>query len=400
MNGPIMFGSINKVNEYKKQQGIEVTPSIEDKPETSTMGAFQIGGDIENGEVVIKDDERALLDKVLLKSDPDEVFMQENVGFYDRYYLSNSKKLDDELLQEARKIRRIYKNYTKFMYACYIRERYLDMLDETYGADSEFKFVVNNIKIPDDVFIPPNPIYSRNAPDYDKAMAGILPTELPIDEPTYEDLMEFFQDLLTILEIDIDSVGIKYDVCTDRIVDRVYDDYTSQSSGKKFSGPSVNVTDLDNLQRLIKSWHKKEDEKQEAKRKIPFPESDAGKRHQFINEFAYYIVDHIDDPLVEVQDENELVYDEKSKKTMTRKEHSQRTILRMMSETSGWDMVKLMQQMQVGSKLERTKLKSKSSRRKKLKKKAASFMSDILGDNSFEGDITSADELRDYLFAD
>ena len=66
----------------------------------------------------------------------------------------------------------------------------------------------------------------------------------------------------------------------------------------------------------------------------------------------------------------------------------------------GWDEIKLMQQLQIGSKIERTKLKNKAARRKKARKKASNFFSEAMGDNSFGDDIITPDELRRYLFND
>ena len=390
-----MFGSVAKVNEYKRKNGIEVKERV--KPiETAVKGAFQIGN-TNPEEVVITDEEMVILNKVILKSNPEEVYMQEDVDFYDSYYFNKGNSLiDEDLLKEARGIRRIYKNYTKYLYACYIREKYFDMLEEVFSRPSANRIM--NIKtLPDDVFIPPYPMYSRNAPDYDKAMAGILSTEVPIDPPTYEELKELIDSYAKARGIDVLTIEHVHDICVDRVVESVITARNEEEH--RFSGPSVNVADLDNLQRLIKSWHQKEDEKKQQGRNIPFPESDAGRRYRCANKYAWHIIDEMEKVNDESEDENELVYDEKTKHTMTRRELKQRQMVRLMASEGGWDEIKLMQQLQVGSKIERTKLKNKAARRKKARKKAASFLEDVMGD-SIAGESITPDELRRYLFSD
>ena len=391
-----MFGSVAKVNEYKRKNGIEVTETA--KPiETAVKGAFKIGN-VNPEEVVITDEEMVILNKVILKSNPEEVYMQEDVDFYDSYYFNKGNSLiDKDLLREARSIRRIYKNYTKYLYACYIRERYLDMIEEVFSSPSD-NTVMNLKSIPDDVFIPPSPMYSRNAPDYDKAMAGILTTEIPIEPVPPEELEKMINSYAESRGIDVTNIGTTHEVCVNRVVESVM--LERGNSDTKFSGPSVNVTDLDNLQRLIKSWHQKEDEKKKQVRNIPFPESDAGKRYRYLNAYAWHIIDEMEKEEDQEEDENELVHDEKTKHTMTRKEYNQRQMVRFMAREGGWDEIKLMQQLQIGSKIERTKLKNKAARRKKARKKASNFFSEAMGDNSFGDDIITPDELRRYLFND
>ena len=98
-------------------------------------------------------------------------------------------------------------------------------------------------------------------------------------------------------------------------------------------------------------------------------------------------------------DPNELVYDDVTKRPMTRSEYNRRKTLRSLSENGGWDMVKLMSQMNVGSKIERKMAMSKNKRKKRARKKAASFFSDITGGNlDYDEPVTSVDELRKMLF--
>lgn len=405
-DSPIVFGSISKVNEYKKSKGLEITKPEPEKRlvSNSDNNAFQIGGSGDGSSMDVSDNELQLLDKVLLRGNPEDVFMQEDISFYDNYYL-NDVKMDDFLTSEVRKIRRIYRNYTKYLYACYIRDKYFDALTEQYQMDTILKYSDQDVvRIPKDVYLPPDPIYSKNAEDYEKVMRGGYSPELPFDEPSEEEVRELLQSMIDASGINLDEVECD---CSGVIVYKPalasYDEmYSDNSSGKRYSGPSsVNVTDLDNLQKMIRSWYKKEDDKKElVKNRIPFPNSEEGMRQQYLNEFSFYILDHIGDADDE-EDENEMVYDDVSNKPMTRKEYNRRRTLRMLSDNSGWDMVKLMTQMNVGSKIERKMALRKRNRGKKMKKKAASFFHDVTGmSTDFDNPVTSVDDLRKYLFDD
>ena len=406
-DAPVIFGSVTKVNEYNRQNGLKPIQSEPDKRIVSNGNskAFQIGGDGNPDTTEVTDDELKMLKNILLRGNPEEVFMQEDVSFYDTYYLSNVK-IDDALTAEVRKIRRIYRNYTKYLYACYIRDKYMDLLLEQYSDQSSiFRFIGQPMnRIPDDVFIPPNPIYSKHAEDYEKVMSGGYVMEMPFEEPSEEEIAELLQSLIDGCGLDpntieIDSNGVE-------VFKPVLESYAEacgeNDSHSRYSGPSsVNVADLDMLQKMIRSWHKKEDDEKETLRtRVPFPKSENGMRELYYNEFSYYIMDHLDEIMNgEDYDPNELVYDDVTKRPMTRSEYNRRKTLRSLSENGGWDMVKLMSQMNVGSKIERKMAMSKNKRKKRARKKAASFFSDITGGNlDFDEPVTSVDELRKMLF--
>ena len=367
--------------------------------------AYVIGGNNANGEVTVLDSEFALLDNVLIRDDPEVIYMQQDVGFYDSYYLSEVR-IDDDLLAEARKIRRIYRNYTKYMYACYIREKYLSCIEEKYKLDTVLKYTGSEtIVIPRDVFIPPYPIYSKNAEDYEKVMNGnYLPDEdTEFEMPSTEEIEELMDSLLSYTGRDtMDISSVPGGIETYRPVLEFYDNDDISHSSRYSHPSSVSITDLDALQKMIRSWHKKEEADEEQTRaRIPFPKSEEGVRQQYMDELAYYIADHIDDANKE-PDENEMVYDEVTRKPMTRKELQRRKFLRMLSEDCGWDMVKLMSQLNVGSKMERKILRNKKKNKKKAKKKAADIMSSLMGTSVDYDDNQSmtVSELSSYLFGD
>lgn len=408
-NDQIVFGSIASVSKYKRSKGMKVdvpNDGVSKKPvavDGNESVAYIIGGK-EGEEVDVTDEELQMLDNILVRNDPDEVYMQEDFSFYDEFYL-NENKVDDELLQEVRKIRRIYKSYEKYMYACYIREKYMDSLEEQYAMGTIFKHTGDDlIVVPKDVFIPPYPIFSRNSKDYDAVMSGTYsPPSEEVEPPTEEEILEIldsFTKYAGLENVEVVPGGIE----TFRPLLEQYDS-EGMIHSEKWSGPSsVSVTDLDELQKLIRSWHKKEDQKvQKTRNQIPFPQSEEGIKRRYYNEMAFLIDDYIENQGKE-EDENEMVYDDVTKKPMTKKEYQRRQTLRMLSEQCGWDMVKLMSQLSVGSKMERKLMRHKQKSKKKARKKATDLMSSITGtalDIDWESQpALSGDELRSYLFGD
>lgn len=412
-NEPIVFGSITSVNKYKRANGMKVEPIKEHTNMPTAVRddegsvAYVIGGEEDSTDVTVTEEELDLLDNILLRNDPDVVYMQEDFSFYDEYYLSDTK-IDDALLTEVRSLRRIYRNYEKYMYACYIREKYLSYLHEKYAVDSIVKYTgEDTVVVPRDVFIPPYPIYSKNAKDYDEVMSGrYTPKPEEIEPPSREELETLIDHLLEWMDRDPSKIKcVPGGIETFLPALAVYDTDESIPHSSKWSGPSsVSVTDLDSLQKMIRSWHKKEEaEVEQTRERIPFPMSEEGIKKRYYNEIAYYIEDHIDDANKD-PDENEMVYDDVSKKPMTRKEYLRRKTLRMLAENAGWDMVKLMSQLNVGSKMERKILRNKAKGRKKAIKKANDFMSSITGtavDYDYGNTAAmSGEELRAYLFGD
>lgn len=407
-NDQIVFGSIASVSKYKRSKGMKVDvpdDGVTKKPTAvggSDSVAYVIGGK-EGEEVNVTDEELHMLDNILVRNDPDEVYMQEDFSFYDEFYLSETK-VDNALLEEVRKIRRIYKSYEKYMYACYIRTKYMDSLEEQYAMGTIFKHTGDDlVVVPKDVFIPPYPIFSRNSKDYDAVMSGTYspPTD-EVDPPTEEEIREIldsYKKYAGLEDVEVVPGGIE----TFRPFLEPYDSGELIHSAK-WSGPSsVSVTDLDELQKMIRSWHKKEDEKaQKTRNQIPFPQSAEGIKKRYYNEMAFLINDYIENQGKE-EDENEMVYDEVIKKPMTKKEYQRRQTLRMLSEQCGWDMVKLMSQLSVGSKMERKLMRHKQQSKKKARKKATDLMSSITGTAIIDWDTSpalSGDELRSYLFGD
>lgn len=396
-----VFGTVQKVNEIKHKMGIKISTTKseheKDKPlYTSSEEAFRIGGRDEIP--TITEEERAILRKTLLKDNPENVYMQEDVSFYDGYYLSEHT-IDNGLMDEVRKIRRIYKNYPKYLYACYIRDIYLDILEEQYGTSSPLAIAkgLTLVDVPKDTFIPPEPIYSRNAPDYEQSLSHRIGATIEGTEMTPEETMELLQDIGNALDvrpedIKVNSHGI---MAKKEVLDYYFGEDAKQSTAQ-FSGRTINVKDLDAIQKIMRSWSVPDQTLPENEDyPIPFPESEAGMWEQIRWRASYELTDALEHPVQELG--TDMVYDEVTKKPMTRQELQQRSMVRMLGE-HGWDALKVMSQLGIGSKVDRMLDRTKRKRRKKSRKKAASFFEGIMGDEEYDDPAMDIESLRSALF--
>lgn len=397
---PIMaFGTSDYVRHVNEAKGIKPTEETKEVIINSPKGTQFVIADCDSDREVTEA-ELKLLDNVIIKNDYQTVFMQEDKDFYDDYYMSDLS-MDNELLKAIRGIRRIYKSYDKYLYACYLRDYYLDKLDEMYGEDytsSVLKFTEERtVRVPPDVFLPPSPIYSRNADDYtytvtNGGLAGIV-----THEASEEEIQEFIESWNEHLStIDTDNVGISSDVVTDR---RILSEYNNNESQHSMPTDSINVSDMNSMRKIIQSWHSKKDESKSSD-KLAFPDSDEGiaeLNRRYLTDEVLKIMEEDRKPL----DDNEMVTDEVTNKVMTRREYNIRQTQRLFSEAGGWDLIKLMKQAGTGSKFERSMLDRKQRSKKRAKKQARDYFKDIEGlgsdYNDYESEDVSIEELRKYL---
>lgn len=395
------FGSVTKVNEIKRKAGIKITTTTEEKEErlvgNPSEQAFRIGGMEE--EPTVSDEELNILRNTILRNNPEEVYMQEDMTFYDSYYLSEHH-IDDALMEEVRKIRRIYKNYPKYLYACYIRDKYLDLLEEKYGTSSPlaFKMGMTTIAVPRDTFIPPEPIYSRNAPDYNKSISDKIDIHLPAKEMVTEEIEQLLKHIGNSLDVNPEDIKVNsHGVMAKKEVLDFYFDGKDDNSSYQYSGRSINVKDLDAIQKMIRSWNKPEEPTTlKEEKRIMFPDSEKGREERIRWRFNYELAEAIEHP--EVEKDTDMVYDDVTNKPMTRKELNQRKLARML-EDYGWDALKIMTQLGIGTKVDRMITRTKNKRRKKSKKKAAGFFDGIMGgDDTYDDPINDVDDLRRLFF--
>ena len=390
------YGSVASVYKYNKANGIN-TPIVKE-PVKSTVKPTEKAFVIANEEVTTVDkSELDLLDNIILKHNPHEVYMRRDVDVYDQLYFIDNNEMSNELLKEVRGLRRIYRNYRQYLYACWLRDLYLDSLEEQYSSDDlsimRYKDGKKVITIPPGTFIPPVPIYSRHAEDWEQVQNGTFSISNAIMQEDEDKMLEFMDRFYYSLDIDINDVGVTTGVQVDRRVMNIElrDNELEQS---RYSAPkSVNVSDLDSIQKYMRYWFKKdEDDKEYTREKVPFPKSPDGMKKLTEMALGMKILEDYanrDTPV----DGNQMVYDERLKKNMTLTEYNKRTSLRTVCELGGWDIVKVMQQLNVGSKYERKMAQRKNRRSNKIKRQVDDFFS------TFEGEgVMDVEELRNAFF--
>lgn len=398
----MFIGFSEDYEEYKK----------EDK-KTNTVGdANKIAfDDIPN----ISEDDLLILRQTRLKHNPYDVYMQSDVSFYDTHYnMTDSDmglEIDEEFLQEVKGIRRVYKDYAKYLYAISIREEYLDLLVDKYGGEEIFLTYLQTGLVKD--WIPPKPLYAKNSPDYKNFLAGKLGrVNTDWDDDSIIEAMEELFDELGLTEEDIKSMKVHADVLVDPILlnnSTIVGDQSPAmyrvSSGSNNSFDGVSTSNLSELQRVIQSWMTGE------------PESNANSQIDKSKMFnltadaireAYYTAPIVDGGGLanaikngvqeEELDPNEMLIDSVTGRPMTRADLNRREFIRFLSSGSDWNELRLMKHLGVGSNFELKLLEQKRRSRTKNKKKAQSFMYDIVGDDPEL--ISSIDQLNDVLFDD
>ena len=349
------------------------------------------------------------------------VYMQSDISFYDVFYRNSDDVIDDpELLQEARAIRRIYKTYPEYLYALHIRELYIEKLMEKVGNREMFNTLLRAGGIRD--WMPPVPIYSKKAVDYDNGAHGIIDSS---------DLVEWDDDLLEAMidelreyrgfSSDFSNLEIVGGVLTDYMSlshsDPVNRDITERSSGKT----SVNLADMEELQKIFRGWYQ-DDTAKDSKKEVVDNSLEArafSKTPENIERQYYYsrVFDFSKEfknvmngiPNEPVYDPNEMVYDEVTSKPMTRREYDARCLVRTLKK-SGWtDELKVMKLMNVGSSREYSIMKRKANNKKrKANKTVRSYTSSsddtgIYGDSNLYGNtglFSDLDSLKAHMFPD
>lgn len=391
------YGSVTSVYNYNKANGIKTPTKEPERPKSNvkpTEGAFIIA---DEEVTTVSQDELDLLDNIILKNNPHEVYMRRDIEAYDQLYFVDNNELSNELLKEVRGLRRIYRDYRQYLYACWLRDVYLDSLEDQFSSNDKtvmkYKEGRKIIRIPPGTFIPPVPIYSRHAADWDQVQKGTFSISNTVMMADEDAALEFMEKFRKELDIDVHDIGTTTGIQTDRRVMKVEvdDDELAES---QYSGPnSVNVSDLDSMQKYMRYWFKKDEaEKEETREKVPFPKSQEGMRRLTEMAIGMQILEGYANRNSK-EDGNQMIYDEVLKKSMTLSEYNKRTSLRTVCEYGGWDIVKIMQQLNIGSKYERKIAQKKNRRSNKVRKQARDFFRTFEGEN-----VTDVEELRDYFF--
>lgn len=385
----IFFGYEKDYESFKKKEGIEDTPEEkEQKKKSQNENIIKISSE-EPKE--ISEEIMTILKRTRHREDPYKIYMQSNIDFYDRFYNSEGNQ-EDELLLEARKIRRTYKNYSKYLYANHIRDLYIERLIEKYGGENRFALMYNTGGI--DEWIPPFPIYSRHAPDYQMVKMGIF--DFSDDNDWDDDKIEEMMKELT-SQINPDAIDYIVDICTDMRDMKEIEEYEDSESSSRYTTnySSVSVTDLENLQKIFRSWYRDEDEdkKEIEEDDGAFSMTPRNIRKKYYEERPYKNPGGLTksmngEDLGEENnyDPNEMIFDDETQRAMPRKEYEARSLVRQLKE-HGWSEMKLMKVFNVGSKYERKLLQRKAKNKKIARKQAISFLDDVTGNSGALGDF-------------
>ncbi len=377
----IFFGDTNSYEEYKKTHNITDTDDDEENQQEEEKEKI-VPKMVLSKETLkkIDDETMKILRRTRCVNDYEEVFMQSSMEFYDEYYLKED--VPPELIK-ARAVRRIYRDYSKYLNAIKDRNAYIDTLIEKYGED---KFLKNLSLGLINEWIPPMPILSRRAKDYDLYLAGIIPTEkesLP-DDALFT-VMDGLREELGDVEL-IQMSGPETSIGEINLVNSI----SANTEGcYRGSYGTSGVQNLDELNKIFHSWYKS-DKTSDGERQF-FKNAPENLRKRFDEWSAYNERgllariangEQIEEEPVNM---NETVYDEKTERPMTRREFEQRQVIRFLGK-HGWSESRLLNYQNIGSALEKGQRKRKSRRRKRIG-------ADEIDMSSFYNDDTGLDPM-------
>lgn len=341
--------------------------------------------------------------------DPTTVYMQSDISFYDTFYTATDEtSIDDkELLSEARGIRRVYKFYSDYLYAVYIRDLYIDAVNEKIGSNT----MAQNLMIQNSgIWIPPEPIYSSKSDDYETGRYGIVDDgESDWDDEMFMELME---QMCIDREIDSSNIKILFDIATDphilaqaNLADAEYVENTSKRN-------SVNLADIDELQKIFRGWYK-DDKASQSKENAQaselmnraFSKTPDNIRKNYYMSLIPNVHEEFQNAMngitpEETHNPNEMVYYEN--KPMTRKEADSREFLKTLKEGGWGNTLRLMKLTNTGTSREYAMLRMQSKSKKKRNKKMSGSGTGIYGDKGISDyeQVSDLERLKAQLFLD
>jgi hypothetical protein len=316
----------------------------------------------------VDEETMTILKRTRTLHDYNTVYMQSSLEFYDEYY--NDESASEEL-KAAKQIRRIYKIYPDYINAINVRNRYIDMLVDKYGGEEEFNKKLSLGLVRD--WIPKMPILSKSCPEYELYLSGIVPLgeSETLPEGTVEDVMKSFSN-------DLENIPLEesYDIETSLGNIEDYNEMLEEAYGsygiKRNKSSSVTVSDLDNLNKIFKSWYNSDDDKSDKPNRAYFKNAPENIRERFLNyrpfdepDLMVRIADGEDISSEPEEDLNRMVHDDKTGKNMTRKELQQREHIRAVANAMGFSESRLLNYYNVGSRLDRKTKRPKVSKKRK-----------------------------------
>lgn len=406
------FKSFEQKEGKKKELDSQKRQSSEEEHPKENTNIIDISADDTS---VIDDDTLRILKRTRHRNDVQTIYMQSDTSFYDVYYKSSEDSVidDKELLQEARSINRIYKSYPKYLHALDVRDEYIDKLIDKVGSEELFVTLLRAGGIA--YWIPPTPIYSKRAEDYEDGSDGIIDTSVLFDWD--DDWLEYIIEKKCVdmgFQPDGSDIEVTGSVCTDiptiNHSDLVGIDHDARNSG----GKSVNLSDMDELQKMFRGWYQDDTDKAKSEKTDNSLEErafsmtpDKIRQRYFMSRVADMNKEFNNAlngiPNEEPYDPNEMVYDPVLGRPMSRKELESRTLIRQLKE-SGWtESLRLMKLLGVGSSREYSIMKNKNKKRKrtKNKKRSGTYANDIYGelDTGYQA-LSDLDSLKLQMFPD
>lgn len=418
MDDFMFFGTKGEFKAYekkmeKRRETDTVKPSEEQQDTGTTVGVIDISAD---DTTMIDEETLRMLKRTRHRNDTQTIYMQSDISFYDVYYKNEDSVIDDkELLQEARAINRIYKSYPKYLHALDVREEYIDKLIEKVGNEELFVTLLRAGGIR--YWMPPVPIYSKRAEDYEDGVNGIIDTSVLYDFD--DDWLDEFIDKKCIdmgFSPDGSDIEISGSVATDILtinhsnLSGINRELTNSES------KSVNLSDLGELQKMFRGWYQDDTSSNDTvdKEKNSLEQRAFSMTPERIRR-DYYMSRVLDMnkefnnalngiPNEEPYDPNEMVYDSEIGRPMSRKEHDARILVRQLKD-SGWtESLRLMKLLGVGSSREYSIMKKKNKKKKRAnnKKSSGTYSSnDIYGEYDKDYKILSdLDSLKSQMFPD
>lgn len=358
----LVIGTKKSYEAYKRENNIEVDEPEDEEEKPVKKKESKVAVLSKSTLKEVDDDMMTILKRTRCVHDYSEVFMQSSLDFYDEFY--NDTSISDEM-KAVRQIRHVYKNYSDYLTAVEIRNNYIDTLIEKYGGEVEFQRKLSMGLVRD--YIPSMPILSKKSDDYEMYLTGMIPSET-VTQPEGTTLK-----VLKSMQEDVSDLPLEKDFGVETAIGVIkdYNEFTESAYGNygfDRKGSTVSLSDLDELNRVFKSWYK-HDGGDTGKPEL-FKNAPENIKKRFWNQCAFNEPgllarvnsgEEIKEPL---PDPNEMVRDSVTGKSMTRKELWQRQSIRLLAE-NGWSETRLLNYANVGSSLERMARKKKASKKRR-----------------------------------
>lgn len=382
------MGSRQEYEQKLEKKAEELGIKIEEKPEEKIdMQAIES----------ITDDILKILDRTILKHSIEEVYVCQNIDHIDKFYNGNEEK-EDDLIKEARKIKRLYKTYPEYLDAVSVYNEYMGRVIEKNGGVDIFRTKYKTGFIED--WLPPKPIYYTESTDYDMARAGIVIHTI-MDE--YDLDYDWFCELLRerVENLDVDELGMEDTILVkDYVLDIIGE---KEHTLNKPKDGRVNVSDLRELQALLDSWsaEKTVDDKETKSQIKPFTKTRKYKEAEYNLGTAIDLSGQYEEVMkeadeVEEEDLDAMVTDSRTYRSMTIGEKKAREVDEFL-DSVGWDKLKLLARSQYATKTELNRLRKRQTNKKKREEQADGLLDSIFTGKNMEY-VSTTDQLMNLLY--